>query len=89
MMVFMKKAWVPIASIWALVAVGAVIVVLTMDQGDAIRSFGVIAAGALAVVSLFHLVTSHTDGIVERLIYVAGGTYAILALAGVYILLKP
>jgi hypothetical protein len=33
-------------------------------------------------------VTSHTEGIVERLIYVAGGTYAILALAGFYILLK-
>ena len=87
-MVFMKKAWIPIASVWALVAVGAVIVVLTMDQGEAIRGSGVLAAGALAIVSLFHLVTSHTGGRVERLIYVAGGTYAILALAGFYILLK-
>jgi hypothetical protein len=60
-----------------------------MEQGEAIRSFGVLAAGSIALVSLVHLVTSHTEGIVERLIYVAGGTYAILALAGVYILLKP
>jgi hypothetical protein len=89
MMVFMRKAWLPIVSLWALVALGAVIVILTMEQGEAIRSFGVLAAGSIALVSLVHLVTSHTEGIVERLIYVAGGTYAILALAGVYILLKP
>lgn len=86
---FMKNAWLPIVSLWVLVAIGAVIVILTMDQGEAIRGFGVLAAGALALVSLVHLVTSHTQGIVERLIYVAGGTYAILALAGIYILLKP
>jgi hypothetical protein len=89
MMVFMRKAWLPIVSIWVLVAVGAVIVVLTMNDGEAIRGFGVLAAGAIALVSLVHLVTSHTEGIVERLIYVAGGAYAILALAGVYVLLKP
>jgi hypothetical protein len=89
MMVFMRKAWLPIVSLWVLVALGAVIVILTMEQGEAIRSFGVLAAGSIALVSLVHLVTSHTEGIVERLIYVAGGTYAILALAGVYILLKP
>ncbi len=85
----MKNAWIPIVSVWVLVAVGAVVVILTMDQDEAIRSFGVLAAGALALVSLVHLVSSHTKGIVERLIYVAGGSYAILALAGIYILLKP
>ena len=85
----MKNNWLPIVSLWALVAFGAILVILTMEQGDAIRGFGVLAAGAIALVSLVHLVTSHTEGIVERLIYVAGGTYAILALAGIYILLKP
>jgi len=84
-----KNAWMPIVSVWLLVAIGAVVVILTLEQDDAIRSFGVLAAGALALVSLVHLVSSHTKGIVERLIYVAGGTYAILALAGIYILLKP
>ena len=88
-MVIVKNAWMPIVSVWLLVAIGAVVVILTLEQDDAIRSFGVLAAGALALVSLVHLVSSHTKGIVERLIYVAGGTYAILALAGIYILLKP
>jgi hypothetical protein len=89
MMDIVKNAWMPIVSVWLLVAIGAVVVILTLEQDDAIRSFGVLAAGALALVSLVHLVSSHTKGIVERLIYVAGGTYAILALAGIYILLKP
>lgn len=84
-----KNAWIPIVSVWLLVAIGAVVVILTLEQDEAIRSFGVLAAGALALVSLVHLVSSHTKGIVERLIYVAGGSYAILALAGIYILLKP
>ena len=89
MMDFVKKDWIPIVSLWAVVALGAILVILNLESGDAIRSFGVIAAGSIALVSLFHLFTSHTEGIVERLIYVAGGPYAILALAGVYILLKP
>lgn len=89
MMVFMKNAWLPIVSLWVVVAIGAILAILTLDQHQAIRSFGVLAAGALALVSLVHLFTSHTEGIVEKLVYVAGGTYAILALAGFYILLKP
>jgi hypothetical protein len=89
MMDFVKKDWIPIVSLWVLVALAAILVILNFESGDAIRSFGVIAAGSIAMVSLVHLFTSHTEGIVERLIYVAGGSYAILALAGVYILLKP
>ena len=79
----------PIIALWVVVAIGAVVVILNFNQGDAIRSFGVIAAGALALVSLVHLFTSHTEGIVKRLVYTAGGTYAILAIAGLYILLIP
>jgi hypothetical protein len=89
MMDFVKKDWIPIVSLWVAVALGAVLVILNLESGEAIQSFGVIAAGSIAMVSLVHLFTSHTEGIVERLIYVAGGTYAILAIAGAYILLKP
>ena len=86
---FMNKDWLAIGLIWALVAIGAVLVILNFSQGDAIRSFGVFAAGSIAIVSMIHLFSSHTKGIVRRLIYVSGGTYAILALAGLYILLRP
>lgn len=85
----MSKDWIAIVAVWALVALGAILVILNFNQGDAIRSFGVLAAGSLALVALVHLFSSHTQGIVWRLIYVAGGSYAILALAGLYILLIP
>lgn len=86
-MVFMRKEWLSIASVWLLVAIGAVLVSLNLEQGEAIRSFGVLAAGSLALVSLVHLFSSHSEGIVRRLIFAAGGAYAILAVAGLYILL--
>jgi hypothetical protein len=85
----MNKDWLAIGLIWALVAVGAVLVILNFSQGDAIRSFGVLAAGSIGLVALVHLFSSHSKGIVRRLIYVSGGSYAILALAGLYILLTP
>jgi hypothetical protein len=87
MMVFMRKEWLSIASVWLLVAIGAVLVILNLEQGEAIRSFGVLAAGSLALVSMVHLFSSHSEGIVRRLIFSAGGAYAILAIAGLYILL--
>ncbi|MEI7420297.1 MAG: hypothetical protein WCK24_05525 [Actinomycetes bacterium] len=83
----MRKEWLSIASVWLLVAVGALYVIMNLEQGDAIRSFGVLAAGSLALVSLVHLFSSHSEGIVRRLIFSAGGAYAILAVAGLYILL--
>ena len=86
-MVFMRKEWLSIASVWLLVAVGVLYVIMNLEQGDAIRSFGVLAAGSLALVSLVHLFSSHSEGIVQRLIFAAGGAYAILAVAGLYILL--
>ncbi|NBR64575.1 MAG: hypothetical protein EBS85_01770 [Micrococcales bacterium] len=84
---FMRKEWLPIASVWLLVAIGAILVILNMDRGESIRGFGVLAAGSIALVSLVHLFSSHSEGIVRRLIFAAGGAYAILALAGLYILL--
>jgi len=86
---FMRKDWIAIASVWLLVAVGASLSIAFLSDKDAIRSFGVLAAGSIALVSLVHLFSSHTNGIVWRLIYAAGGSWAILGLAGLYILLRP
>lgn len=83
----MKKDWLYALAIWTLVSIGAVLAIVLLDKSDAIRAFGVLAAGGLAMVSLGHLLTSHTEGIVRRLIFTAGGSYAILAVAGLYILL--
>jgi len=87
MMGFVKKDWLYIALVWVLVSVGAVLAIAVLENNDAIRAFGVLAAGGIALVSLINLFTSHSEGIVTRLIYTAGGSYAILAVAGLYILL--
>jgi hypothetical protein len=89
MMGSVKKDWLYSALVWALVGVGAVLAITTFDKNDAIKAFGVLAAGAIALVSLVNLLTSHAEGIVARLILTAGGAYAILAVAGLYILLTP
>ena len=86
---FMRKDWIAIVLVWVMVALGAVLAMLYLNQEDAIRSFGVLAAGSIALVSLVHLFSSHSQGIVWRLVYAAGGSWAILGLAGLYILLKP
>jgi predicted membrane channel-forming protein YqfA (hemolysin III family) len=89
MMGFVKKDWLYISLVWAIVSVGAVLAITVLDKNDAIRAFGVLAAGALALVSLVNLFTSHAEGIVTRLILTAGGSYAILAVAGLYIFITP
>ena len=86
---FVKKDWLYISLVWGLVSMGAVLAILVLDKNDAIRAFGVLAAGAIALVSLANLFTSHAEGIVRRLIFTAGGAYAILAVAGLYIFLTP
>ena len=85
----MRKDWIAIVLVWVMVALGAALAMLYLNQDDAIRSFGVLAAGSIALVSLVHLFSSHSQGIVWRLVYAAGGSWAILGLAGLYILLKP
>jgi hypothetical protein len=85
----MRKDWIAIVMVWVMVALGAVLAMVYLNPEDAIRSFGVLAAGSIALVSLVNLFSSHSQGIVWRLIYAAGGSWAILGLAGLYILLKP
>jgi len=84
----MSKDWIAIVAVWVLVGLGALVAVLTFEPGYGIRSLGVLAAASLALVSVVNLFTSHSQGIVRRQIYTAGGAYAILGVAGLYLLLK-
>jgi len=75
-------------AVWVLIGAGALVASLTFEPGYAIRSLGVLAAASLALVSVVSLLTSKSEGIVRRQIYTAGGAYAILGVAGLYLLLK-
>ena len=78
-----------IIGIWVLVALAATLLIFTSgaDQ-DVLAAFGAILAGSIATVSLIQLFSGSHDGFVRRLIYVAGGSFLILAAATAVFFLK-
>jgi hypothetical protein len=82
----MKQGWREIIPIWAAVAL-ATVAVTFVDRKYALIWAGAILAGSLAVVSLIHLFKEDVDGFVTKLIYVAGGSFLMLATASIYLLL--
>ncbi|MEY4451598.1 MAG: hypothetical protein RLZZ380_719 [Actinomycetota bacterium] len=82
----MKQGWGEIIPIWIVVAV-ATVGIFFLDRQQALVWAGAILAGSLAVVSLIHLFKEDVDGFVRKLIYVAGGSFLMLATASLYLLL--
>lgn len=79
----MKNHWVEIIAIWMLVALTAGVLLITYPATwkSPEAAFGTILAGAVALVSLIQLFRAQPKGFVKRLVYVAGGSYLILAIA--------
>ena len=84
-----KNHWVEIIAIWILVALTATVLSLRFPaqwQSPEV-AFGTILAGAVALVSLIQLFRAQPEGFVKRLVYVAGGSYLILAIASLVVAL--
>ena len=84
----MKRAWAQIISIWTFVAIMTLVVTIGAQPDQALAWYGAILAGAIASVCFIHFVKASATGIVTELIYVAGGSYLMLALASLYLLPK-
>lgn len=84
----MKQNWFEIISIWVLVAVGTTVSFFTVGAENIFGAFAVLLAGSLALVSLIQLFRAEPQGFVRRLVYVGGGSYLILVLATVAVLLR-
>ena len=82
----MKQGWGEIVAIWIVVAM-ATVGIFFLDRHLALVWAEAILAGSLAVVSLIHLFKEDVDGFVRKLIYVAGGSFLMLATASLYLLL--
>ena len=80
-----KRAWTQIISIWVVVAILTSVVTLGTDRTHALAWYGAILAGSISTVCLIHLIKASASGIVKELVYVAGGSYLMLALASVYL----
>jgi hypothetical protein len=81
-----KSGWIEIISIWVLVAVATLIVTINVRGEVALASFGAILAGSIALVSMIHLFLTGYVGFVKKLVYVAGGSYLMLAIASLYVM---
>jgi hypothetical protein len=85
----MKSGWMQIIAIWVLVAIATILVTLSaFSRNQAFESYGAILASSCAAVALIHLFKSRPEGIVRELIYVAGGSYLMLAIASSYLFLR-
>ena len=78
-----KSHWVEIIAIWVMVAISPIILSAVLPDGAYQPEFvfGVVLAGATALVSLIQLFRAEPQGFVKRLVYVSGGSYLILAVA--------
>lgn len=85
----MKSGWIEIISIWLLVAAATLVVSMNTSGATTLASFGAILAGSIALVSMIHLFLTGYVGFVKKLVYVAGGSYLMLAIASVFVLLFP
>ena len=79
----MKSHWIEIIGIWVMVAISPIVltVVMPSSKNQPEFVFGVVLAGATALVSLIQLFRAQPQGFVKRLVYVSGGSYLILAVA--------
>ncbi|MEN9752432.1 MAG: hypothetical protein RL670_123 [Actinomycetota bacterium] len=77
-----------VISIWALVAVMAVVTLTVYSSELALAGFGAILAASVAAVSLIHLFRAAPKNFVTELVYVAGGSYLILALTSIYVFIR-
>ena len=84
----MKSGWIEIISIWVLVAISTLIVTLNTSGDAALASFGAILAGSIALVSMIHLFLTGYEGFVKKLVYVARGSYLMLAVASLYVIFQ-
>jgi len=80
--------WILVWSLWLSTAVGAWLVITFIPDDHSLEWFGALLAGAVASVALVHLVKARPEGFVRELVYVAGGSYLILAATSVFLFIK-
>jgi len=90
MIVSVNRNWIEIVIIWMAVAISSILILLGPNSSaqSVEASFGALLAGALASVSAIALFRQKAEGFVRRLIYVAGGSYLILAIATIFVIVR-
>lgn len=76
----MSNQWFQISAIWLGVFVAGLLAYLNLTGDSRFAAFGAIAASAIAIVSLEHLISSKSKDTVRQQIYVSAGTILLLGL---------
>ena len=83
-----SKQWFQIVAIWVIVAVVGVWALLTLPTTEAFVVFGGLAGASIALVSIEHLISAKAKDTVRQQVYVAAGSFAILGVLTVPVLLR-
>lgn len=75
----MSKQWVQIVAIWVAASSFGILGLMNFSGDQLYTVFAAIAAGAIAVVSIEHLISAKAKDTVRQQVYVSAGTMAILA----------
>lgn len=74
----MQRQWVQIILFWTLAAAAGILALANLSGEKLYLSFSAIAASAIALVSLEHLITFRTSNTVRQQVYVVAGVLLIL-----------
>jgi len=75
-----SKQWFQISLIWLGVLVAGLLSFIWLTGEARFAAFGAIAASAIAIVSLEHLISSKSKDTVRQQVYVSAGTLFLLGL---------
>ncbi len=84
----MSKQWFQIIAIWLGVAAVGIFSVFNLQTPEIYTVFGGLAGAAIAIVSIEHLISAKTKDTVRQQVYVSAGSFAILGVLTLWVLLS-
>ena len=76
----MQRQWIQITFVWALALIASILSVTNLSGDQLYLAFSAIAASAIALVSIEHLITARTTAVVRQQVYVVAGVLLILGI---------
>ena len=74
----MNKQWLQIAVLWSLALIFGLLALFNLEGETRYTAFGAIAAAAIALVSIEHLISAKAKDTIRQQVYVSAGVMAIL-----------
>lgn len=84
----MSKQWFQIVAIWLGVTLVGVLSVLNLETQQIYTVFAGLAAASIALVSVEHLISAKAKDTVRQQVYVSAGSFAILGVLTLWVLLS-